>query len=103
MTDERLLLNHCNDYREFQSPRRAPVAGLAVELDEKYSNSSSVGKASAALVDAYEELIKLIQAGRVDADNSDWARYGTPSKQVDYIPEDTYTKKARESKQHPTS
>lgn len=85
--------------KDFEEADVVDVEDWLAELDEFYSNASSVGKASAALVAAYDELMKLIQVGRVDADIDEWARYGTPPKQADYTPRDTDTQKARESKE----
>lgn len=86
------------DAKAFEEADAIDVEDWLADLDKKYSNASSVGKGSAALVAAYEELNKLVQAGRIDADNSEWGRYGTPPKQADYTPEDTDTLKAKESK-----
>jgi integrase/recombinase XerD len=49
------------------------------------------------LVAAYDELNKLIQAGRIDGDNSEWGRFGTPAEQADYTPQDSSTFKSRET------
>jgi integrase/recombinase XerD len=71
------------------------VEDWLAELDEFYSNASSVGKASAALVAAYDELNKLIEAGRVDGRG--WVG-DTPPQRASYRPKDTDTQKAQELK-----
>lgn len=65
-------------------------------LENKYSNASSVGKGSAALVATYEELNKLIDAGRIDG--SGWVA-DTPPQRASHTPSDTDSKKAREEKE----
>lgn len=85
--------------KDFEEADAIDVEDWLAELDEFYSNASSVGKGSAALVAAYDELMKLVQAGRIDAETGEWARYGTPPEQADYTPRDTDTQKARESKE----
>jgi integrase/recombinase XerD len=72
------------------------VEDWLAELDEYYTNASSVGKASAALVAAYEELNKLIDAGRIDANG--W-RTETPPQRASYSPKDKSSHKARESRE----
>jgi integrase/recombinase XerD len=83
------------DGKAFEEADYLNVGNWLAELDERYSNASSVGKGSAALVAAYDELDKLIEAGRVDG--SGWAGE-TPPQRATYSPDDTSTKKARESK-----
>ena len=85
--------------KSFEEADAIDVEDWLAELDEYYSNASSVGKGSAGLVAAFEEIKKLSQAGRIDADTGEWGRYGTPPEQADYTPTDTGTKKARESKE----
>jgi len=75
------------------------IENWLAELDEKYTNASSVGKGEAGLVTAYDELNKLIQAGRIDGDNSEWGRFGTPAEQADYSPQDSSTYKSRETRE----
>jgi integrase/recombinase XerD len=82
--------------KEIEEADVIDIEDWLAELDEFYSNSSSVGKASAALVAAFEELNKLIGAGRVSG--SGWVG-DTPPQKASYSPEDTDTQKARESKQ----
>jgi len=85
--------------KEFEEADAIDVEDWLADLDEYYSNASSVGKGSAALVAAFEEIEKLSQAGRIDADAGEWGRYGTPPEQADYTPSDTDTQKSRESKE----
>lgn len=85
--------------RSFEEADPIAVENWLADLDEYYNNASSVGKASAALVAAYDELMKLVQAGRIDANISKWEKYGTPPRQADHKPRDTDTQKARESKE----
>jgi integrase/recombinase XerD len=82
--------------KEFEEADAIDVEDWLAELDEYYANSSSVGKGSAALVAAFEELNKLIRAGRIAG--SGW-NGNTPPQRASYSPVDTDTKKARESKQ----
>lgn len=84
------------DGKNFEDADAIDVEDWLADLDEKYSNASSVGKGSAALVSAFEELNKLVQAGRVDAKG--WVRE-TPPERANYSPDDTSTKKSRESKE----
>lgn len=82
--------------KDFEEADAIDVEDWLAELDDHYSNSSSVGKASASLVAAYEELNKLIEAGRIDGRG--WVG-GTPPQRASYTPKDTDTQKARESKE----
>lgn len=82
--------------KDFEEADAIDVEDWLAELDEYYSNASSVGKGSAALVAAYEELNKLIEAGRVDGRG--WVG-DTPPQRASYAPKDTDTQKARESKE----
>jgi len=82
--------------KDFEGADAIDVEDWLAKLDEYYSNASSVGKASAALVAAYEELNKLIEAGRVDGRG--WVG-DTPPQRANYTPKDTDTQKARESKE----
>lgn len=82
--------------KEFEEADAIDIEDWLAELDEFYSNSSSVGKASAALVAAFEELNKLTEAGRVDGKG--WVGE-TPPQRASYSPKDTDTQKVRESKQ----
>jgi integrase/recombinase XerD len=50
-------------------------------------------------VAAYEELNKLVQADRIEGDNSEWGRFGTPAEQADYTPQDSSTFKSRETRE----
>jgi integrase/recombinase XerD len=84
----------------FEEADAIDVENWLAELDEKYTNASSVGKGEAALVAAFEELNKLIQADRVKGDNSEWGRFGTPAEQADYTPQDTSTYKSRETREN---
>ncbi|WP_254272425.1 tyrosine-type recombinase/integrase [Haloarcula marina] len=70
------------------------VEDWLAELDERYTNASSVGKAEASLVAAFNELNKLIDAGRIDAEG--W-EYDTPAERADYSPEDSSTYKSRQT------
>jgi integrase/recombinase XerD len=82
--------------KEFEEADSINVENWLDELDEYYSNASSVGKASAALVAAYDELNKLIEAGRIDGRG--WVG-DTPPQKATYTPNDTDTQKARESRE----
>lgn len=82
--------------KDFEDADAIDIEDWLAELDDYYSNSSSVGKASAALVAAYDELNKLIKAGRIEGRG--WVSE-TPPKRASYTPNDTDTKKSRESKQ----
>lgn len=82
--------------KEFEEADALDIEDWLAELDEFYSNSSSVGKASAALVAAFDELNKLIVAGRIEGQG--WPEI-TPPKRADYSPSDTDTQKQRESKE----
>jgi integrase/recombinase XerD len=82
--------------KEFEGADAIDVEDWLAELDEYYSNASSVGKASASLVAAYEELNKLIEAGRVEGRG--WVG-DTPPQRASYTPKDTDTQKSRESKE----
>ena len=88
-----------NQGKAFEEADAIDVEDWLADLDEYYSNASSVGKGSAALVAAFEEIEKLSQAGRIDADTAEWGRYGTPPEQADYTPTDTGTQKSKESKE----
>jgi len=81
--------------KEFDSADAIDVEDWLAELHEYYSNASSVGKASAALVAAFEELNKLIEAGRIDGRG--WAG-DTPPQRASFTPKDTDSKKVRELK-----
>ena len=81
--------------RAFEEADAIDVEDWLAELDEWYNNSSSVGVADAALVAAYSELNKLIEAGRIDAQG--WVRE-TPADRASYKPKDSSTAKSRESK-----
>lgn len=83
----------------FEEADAIDVEDWLAHLDERYTNASSVGKGEAALVAAYEELNKLIQAGRIEGDNSEWGRFGTPAEQADYTPQDSSTFKSRETRE----
>jgi len=85
--------------RAFEEADAIDVEDWLAHLDERYTNASSVGKGEAALVAAYDELNKLIQAGRIDGDNSEWGRFGTPAEQADYSPQDSSTFKSRETRE----
>ncbi|WP_302081671.1 tyrosine-type recombinase/integrase [Salinibaculum rarum] len=95
------------DFREWLQDRGSAfeeadvinVENWLAHLDERYTNASSVGKGEAALVAAYDELNKLIQAGRIEGDNSEWGRFGTPAEQADYTPQDSGTFKSRETRE----
>lgn len=83
--------------KDFEEADAIDVEDWLAELDEYYSNASSVGKASAALVAAYEQLNTLIDAGRIDGRG--WVS-DTPPQKANYSPKDTDTQKARESKEN---
>lgn len=83
----------------FEKADAINIEDWLAHLDSKYTNASSVGKGEAGLVAAYEELNKLIQAGRIDGDNSEWGRFGTPAEQADYSPQDSSTYKSRETRE----
>jgi len=83
----------------FEEADAIDIEDWLARLDEKYTNASSVGKGDAALVAAYDELNKLIQAGRIDADNSEWGRFGTPAEQASYTPKDSSTYRSRETRE----
>lgn len=70
-------------------------------LDETYANASSVGKGESGLSAAFNELTKLIQAGRINEpdDFEDWRRFGTPAERAEYTPDDSSTLKQRASKE----
>lgn len=85
--------------RAFEEADAIDVEDWLAHLDERYTNASSVGKGEAALVAAYEELNKLVQAGRIEGDNSEWGRFGTPAEQADYTPQDSSTFKSRETRE----
>jgi integrase/recombinase XerD len=81
--------------KSFEQADAIDIEDWLSELDEYYNNSSSVGKAKCALVAAYTELNKMINAGRISADS--WQE--TPADRADYRPNDTSTAKSRESKE----
>lgn len=85
--------------RAFEEADAIDVEDWLAHLDERYTNASSVGKGEAALVAAYEELNKLIQAGRIEGNNSEWGRFGTPAEQADYTPQDSSTFKSRKTRE----
>ncbi|WP_156184181.1 hypothetical protein [Halostagnicola sp. A56] len=80
----------------FEEADAIDIEDWLAELDERYTNASSVGKGDAALVSAYTELNKLIQAGRIDAQG--WVRE-TPADRASYTPNDKSTVKSRKSKE----
>jgi len=82
--------------KNFEEAHAIDVEDWLAELDEYYSNASSVGKASAALVAGFNELNKLVDAGRIEGRT--WAG-DTPPQKASFTPNDTDTKKARESKE----
>lgn len=84
------------DGKPFEEADAIDVEDWLGELDEKYTNASSVGKGSAALVAAYEELNKLITAGRIDGEG--WIRE-TPPQRASYTPKDSSTQKSRETRE----
>jgi len=84
---------------DFEEADAIDIEDWLAHLDERYSNASSVGKGEASLIAAYEELNKLIQAERIDGDNSEWGRFGTPAEQADYSPQDSSTYKSRETRE----
>ena len=82
--------------KSFEEADFVDVDEWLAHLDEKYTNASSVGKGDAALVAAYEELNKLIQAGRVNGEG--WIQE-TPAERANYTPNDSSTYKSRETRQ----
>ncbi|AGN01144.1 site-specific recombinase xerd [Salinarchaeum sp. Harcht-Bsk1] len=88
--------NVLREQKPFEEADVIDVEDWLGEQDEKYSNASSVGKADAALVAAFDELNKLITSGRIDGEP--WPR-DTPADRADYTPNDTSTIKSRELKQ----
>lgn len=82
--------------KDFEQADAIDIEDWLAELDDYYSNSSSVGKASAALVAAFEELNKLVEAGRIEGRG--WVGE-TPPQKANYTPKDTDTQKSRESKE----
>lgn len=82
--------------KAFEEADAIDVEDWLAELDERYANASSVGKAEASLVAAYRELNKLIEAGRVDAEGWD---YETPAERADYSPKDSSTYRSRETRE----
>ena len=87
--------------RPFEEADVFDVEDWLEELDDKYNNSSSVGKGEAALIAAYEELDRLITRGRIEGDNSGWERgRNTPPKRAEPSLQTTDTYKARKSKKN---
>lgn len=82
------------DGHDFEEADAIDVENWLAELDDRYNNASSVGKGDAALIAAFEELNKLIEAGRIDADG--WT-HETPAEQANYSPEDSSTLKSRKT------
>lgn len=84
---------------DFKKADAIDIEDWLAHLDDRYTNASSVGKGEAALIAAYNELNKLIQAERIEGDNDEWGRFGTPADQADYSPNDSSTYKSRETRE----
>jgi len=91
------------EYDEYERPPKVfeeadslDIDDWLEDLDERYTNASSVGKGDAALVAAYKQLNKLIEADRIDADG--WIRE-TPAERASYTPQDSSTYKSREMRE----
>lgn len=82
--------------KDFEEADAIDVEDWLAKLDEEYANASTVGQGRAALVAAYEELNKLIEAGRIEGHG--WVG-DTPPEKASYTPEDTDSAKARESRE----
>lgn len=103
----RRWLNYGEPTREYDEYVREPkgfeeadfvdVENWLAELDERYNNANSVGKAEASLVVAYEQLDKLSGTSRVDAEPS-WD-HRTPVEMADYTPDDTDSYKSQETRE----
>lgn len=82
--------------KDFEEADAIDVEDWLAELDKIYSNCSSVGKGSAALVAAYGELNKLIEAGRIEGRG--WVGE-TPPQKASYSPKDTDSLKTQNTKE----
>lgn len=79
--------------KSFEEADAIDIEDWLAELDDTYNNASSVGKADAGLLAAFDELNKLIEADRINAEG--WNRE-TPADRADYTPDDKGTYKSRE-------